>query len=196
MAELRGDGFDTYRLSIERYESLPVKTGTTKQLFTNSNWYAVYLRARHEAYVAEQFSGREIDYLLPQYKSKREWKDRTVEILMPLFPSYIFVNISPYEKMPVLEVPGVVQILKEAMDAEEIERLKHLGKFEQKQFNPQPHPFITIGKRVRVISGPLQGTEGILVRGKKSSRVVLTLDLIRKAMSVEVDANAIEEIHA
>jgi transcription antitermination factor NusG len=157
-----------------------------------STWFATYVRPRHEARVAEHLGAREIDYFLPQFLSERTWKDRKVDLLMPLFPGYVFVNVLPMEKSEVLEVPGVLMMIKEAMPAEEIERLKSMGKFEQKEFNPQPHAYIAMGERVRVVRGPLKGTEGILVRGKKRTRVVISLDLIKKSMSVEVDADAIE----
>ena len=74
-------------------------------------WYAARIRANHEKRVAERLLHRDIEYLLPLYTSRRQWKDRRVCLLMPLFPGYLFVRFGMRERLRVLEVPGVAGLL-------------------------------------------------------------------------------------
>lgn len=158
------------------------------------HWYAAYTRANHEKRVAEQLDRRAIGHLLPLYETLHQWKDRRVRVALPLFPGYVFVHTSLHDRLEVLGVPGVVRLvsfngrpcpLSEA-DMEAVSRcLVHKDRVE-------PHPFLRVGRRVRVTSGPLQGLEGILVRKKSRSRLVISLHLIMRSVAVDMDALELE----
>jgi transcription antitermination factor NusG len=109
---------------------------------------------------------------------------------LPLFPGYVFVRIALLERLRVLEVPGVVRLvgfnnMPAALPTSEIETLRSglSG-----QLRAQPHPYLLVGRRVRVRSGPLAGLDGILLRRKGHCRLVLSVDLIKSSMIVDVDA--------
>jgi transcription antitermination factor NusG len=160
---------------------------------TDSRWFAAYVRSRHEARTAQLLDQREIEFFLPQYKSERQWSDRKVELLLPLFPGYLFVRMTPHDKTRVLETPGVLYLVgasgrPEALEDAEIEHLKTALRG---HYDPRPCACVKAGDRVRVTAGPLQGTHGFMVREKNKNRVVVTLELIQRAMSVEVDMSAI-----
>src|SRR6478609_999216 len=74
-------------------------------------WYAVYTRSRHEKSVAEQCRHRGVTYFLPLYCVRHRWKQRFAEVLLPLFPSYVFVRISLQDRVRVLCVPGIVSFV-------------------------------------------------------------------------------------
>ena len=160
---------------------------------SEARWFAAYVRSRHENCVANYLAAREVECFLPQYKSRREWKDRRVDLLMPLFPGYLFIRIPLEERFRALNAPGVIYLVgwrgyPEPLQDTEIEQLKTamiIGN------DPRPHDFIQVGDQVIVTRGPLQGSKGVLLREKNSTRVVLSLDLIQRSMSVEVDADAI-----
>lgn len=57
-----------------------------------------------------------------------------------------------------------------------------------------PHPFLTVGQRVQIQSGPLEGMTGILVRDKGRSRVILSVELISQSISVEVDSETLQPV--
>jgi transcription antitermination factor NusG len=152
------------------------------------HWYAAYTCAQHEKRVAEQFSQRAVEHFLPLYSSVRRWKDRRVRIEMPLFPGYVFVRLALRERLRVLQVPSVVRLvgfggLPAALPDEQVEILR-AGM--DGQLRAEPHPFLTVGRRVRVVHGPLAGMEGIIVRKKKQLRFVVSLELIMRSMSVEI----------
>jgi len=159
-------------------------------------WYAAYTCARHEKRVAEQLSRRSVEHYFPEYETISRWKDRRVRLSLPLFPGYVFVRVPLCERLRVLTIPSVVRLVgfhgPAALPAEEIEKLRDgLG-----SLHPRPHPFLTAGDRVEIVEGPLQGMEGILLRRKGVFRVVLSLDLIKSSVSVDLDANAIRPLRS
>jgi transcription antitermination factor NusG len=155
----------------------------------DSQWYVATTAPHHEKWVARQLDGSHIQHFLPLYRSLRRWKDRRKELELPLFPGYLFVRIPLAERLSVLRTPGVVQIVgfqgkPHAVPESEIETLR------QSMLHGtslQPHPYLRIGRRVRVQNGPLAGMEGILVRRKDALRVVLSVDVITRSFAVEVD---------
>ncbi|HKW63906.1 MAG TPA: UpxY family transcription antiterminator [Candidatus Acidoferrum sp.] len=159
------------------------------QVASEASWYAVYTCANHERRVADQFAGRNIVHFLPQYESVRRWKDRKVRLQLPLFPGYLFVHMVVQERLRVLQVPGVVQLVgfkgsPTPMPQEDIERIRE---FLGQGWRAEPHPYLQAGRKARVVHGPLAGMEGIILRRKNRSRLVLSFDLIQRSMAIEMD---------
>jgi transcription antitermination factor NusG len=163
-------------------------------LYRVPNWYAIYVCSRHEKRVAVHLQHLGIEHLLPLYTSVRRWKDRRKILDLPLFPGYVFVRLALRDRLKVLEIPSVVRFIEfhghpaplaendvEALRAGLSNRLKM-----------EPHPYLKVGRRVRVTAGPLAGSEGILVRRKDKYRVVLSIDLIMRSVAVEVDLMDVE----
>ena len=161
-----------------------------------ANWYALYTRSRHEKQVATQLELRRFEVFLPLYSSLRRWKDRRVELQLPLFPGYLFVHIPLQHRIQVLNVPGAVRFVafngQPAAVAEN--DLLSVRSALTEGLRVQPHPYLTIGRRVRLRSGPLAGREGILVRRKDHFRLVLSIDIIMRSVAVEVDAADVEPV--
>lgn len=149
----------------------------------------MYTRANHEKRVAEQLLERSVENFLPCYESVRRWKDRKVRLLMPLFPGYVFVRIPLSDQMRVREIPSVAALVgfggtPAALPDDEIWALRKgfaLG------LRAEPHPYLTVGRRVRVVGGPLAGFQGILVCKKNRTRFVISLELIMRSVAVEID---------
>jgi transcription antitermination factor NusG len=152
-------------------------------------WYAVQTCANHEKRVLQQLGQRTVEAYLPQYESVRRWKDRRVRLDLPLFPGYVFVHLALRDRLRVLQTPSVVRLVgfggqPAALPDQEIEALR-LGLTHEMRI--EPHPYLKVGQRVRVRTGPLQGLEGILVRKKNGSRFVISLDLIMRSVAAEID---------
>ena len=164
--------------------------------FLQPNWYAAYTRANHERRVANQLAERGVENFLPQYESVRKWKDRKVRLQMPLFPGYLFVHIALHNRLKVLQVPGVACLVgyagrPVAVPEEEFARIRA---FLNHGIRTAPHPYLHTGRRVRVHSGPFEGVEGIVVRRKNRSRLVISLELIQRAMAVDVEETCLEPL--
>jgi transcription antitermination factor NusG len=164
--------------------------------FFEPHWYAVYTCAKHEKRVAEQFTERALENFLPQYESVRRWKDRRVKLQMPLFPGYVFVRLALRDRLRALETPSVVRLVgfnghPIALPDKEMEALRACV---EARLAAEPHAYLTVGRRVRIKSGPLAEMEGVLIRKKNRYRVVLSLDLIARSAAVEVDAADVQRI--
>ena len=155
----------------------------------HAHWYAVHTVSRHEKVVARQMNGNGLDHFLPLYKSLRRWKDRRKELELPLFPGYVFARIAFQDRLRVQKLPGVLQIVSfngkpAPVPENEIEALRN-GLARNAWL--EPHPYLKVGRRVRVRSGPMAGLTGVLVRKKEKFRVVLSVDLIMQSVALEVD---------
>ena len=157
-------------------------------------WYAVWTRSRHEQVVREQLERKGIEAFLPTITRWSHWKDRKKQVDWPLFPGYCFVRFNGAERLPVLKCTGVVNIISFDGDIapipeHEIESIRQLVESEL-QFDPCP--LIREGMMVEVTHGPLKGVVGRLVRKGSHARLVLSVDLIGQAVSVEVDASDVK----
>ena len=153
-------------------------------------WYAVWTRSRHEQVVREQLERKGLEAFLPTVTRWSRWKDRKKKIDWPLFPGYCFARFNPDERLPVLKCSGVVTIVSFDGDIvpippHEIEGIRRLVESDL-QFDPCP--LIREGMMVEVTHGPLKGVVGRLTRKGAHARLVLSVDLIGQAVSVEVDA--------
>ena len=151
-------------------------------------WYAVYTCANHERRVAAHLTIRGIEHFLPQYETVRRWKDRKVRLQLPLFPGYVFVHLALQDRLGVLQVPGVARFVGFDSYAVPIpeEDLTRVREFLHRGFRAEPHRFLRVGRKVRVVRGPLEGMEGVILRRKNRSRLVISFELIQRAMAVEI----------
>lgn len=161
------------------------------------HWYAARLRANHEKRVAERMSDRNIEHLLPLYSSRRQWKDRKVSLLMPLFPGYLFVRLCVRDRLRVLEVPGVAGLVGTRSQAVPLadDEIRAIQGCVNAASRIAPHPYLSVGNRVRVRSGPFCGIEGIIVRTNNKARLVISLSLIQSSASLEIDQFELEPVY-
>ena len=79
---------------------------------SESRWYAVHTRARHEKVVAEELSQRDIESFLPLRETTSQWKDRLKQVQRPLFPGYLFARFPARKRrVDVLRLRSVVRIV-------------------------------------------------------------------------------------
>ena len=154
------------------------------------NWYAIWTRSRHEKLVRDQLDKKAVDVFLPTIGKWSRWKDRKKKIDWPLFPGYCFARFDARERLPILKCTGVVSIV--SFDSEivaipdyEIDGIRRLV---ESDLQYDPCPLIREGMMVEVVHGPLRGVVGRLIRKGAHARLVLAVDLIGQAVSVEVDA--------
>ena len=157
--------------------------------FLEKRWYALYTRSNCEKRVSAEVVARDVECFLPVYSSTRRWKDRRVNLESPLFPGYVFVRLALRDRLRVLQIPSVVRLVgfsgqPAALPEEEVEALRS-GLMQK--LKAEPHPFLRVGRRVRVKSGPLTGMEGILARRRGKARFVMSVELIMRSIAVEID---------
>jgi transcriptional antiterminator RfaH len=159
-------------------------------------WYVAQTCSRHEKSVAEQLNERGVEHFLPLYEVVSRWKDRRVRLHLPLFAGYIFVRIPLREGLRVLQIPSVVRLVGFTGQPAPLpdDEMDILRSGLSQRLDSRPHPFLTVGRRVRITSGPFAGLEGILKRKKSNLRVVVSLELIQRSIAVDVSGLEVEPV--
>jgi transcription antitermination factor NusG len=162
-----------------------------EDLAAAAQWFAVWTRSRHEQVVREQLERKKIAAFLPTITRWSRWKDRKKKIDWPLFPGYCFAQFNPDDALPILKCTGVVNIVSvEGRPAPIPEyELDSIRLLVDSDLQFDPCPLIREGMMVEVTHGPLRGVVGRLMRkNAPKATLVLSVDLIGQAVSVEVDA--------
>lgn len=174
------------------YENNPVNPAA------DASWHALYTRHQHERMVAELLSKKDFNVFLPLYAATHRWKDRLKKLSLPLFPSYVFVKGGLDRQLQMMMTPGVYSIVASSGRAAVIpeEQIDAVKRMVDGPLRVEPHPFLKCGDSVRVTAGPLQGIEGILIRKKNLTRLVLSIEMLMKSVAVEIDAWMVERINS
>ena len=155
-----------------------------------ADWFAVWTRSRAEKSVHDQLAAKDIEVFLPTITRWSRWKDRKKRVDWPLFPGYCFARFDPRQLLPVVSCNGVAQVVSfegrpAPVPEAEVEAIRTLV---TSGLQYDPCPLIKEGDLVQVVSGPLRGVIGRLIRKGAHARLVLSVDLIGRAVSVTVDA--------
>jgi len=159
-------------------------------------WYALQVRTRFEKLVALHVGKKGFEEFLPMYRTVRRWPDRVRQIDLPLFPGYVFCKFDINERLPLLMIPGVTSVVNFggvscAIPASEICAVQNVV---ESGLNYAPWRFSTIGQPVQVKFGPLKGLEGRIVKIKENYRLVISVTLLRRSVSVEIDRDSVTPV--
>ncbi len=159
-------------------------------------WYALYLRSRYEKKVAQELERKGIEQFLPLIEELHVWSDRKKKVMEPLFRGYIFVKTDLRDRETILRTNGVVRIVGIRNKPSRIPELhidwlrRVVGKSEE----VQRERYLEVGERVRIISGPFMGIEGIVSRVKGISRVIVPIAAVQQSVSFQVPSEFLEVI--
>jgi transcription termination/antitermination protein NusG len=162
------------------------------------SWYAVSTRSRQEKIATLTLESLGITNFLPLIKEEHQWSDRKKMTTVPLFPGYLFVQISrtAEAQLSVRKVPGVVNFVGNqngplAVPESELDSVRAIL---SRGSECSPHPFIQAGDRVRVVAGPLAGIEGAFIRRGAQSKLIISVEMIQRSVSVNVAASDVEPV--
>ena len=160
------------------------------------SWFALHVRSRFEKYVETHLQQKGFDVFCPTYVATRKWSDRTKTISVPLFPNYVFCRFDLNCRLPILVTPGVNSIVgcgkaPQSVDEQEIQDIQRIT---EAGVTTQPWPFLSVGERVRIDSGPLQGLTGIVLREKGHNHLVISVSLLMRSVSVEIDQYSVQPL--
>jgi len=163
--------------------------------FEQPKWYVLFVRSNQEKRVADRLGDRAVEYFLPCYSSLRQWKDRRVQLTIPLFPSYVFVRLPFLQRLKVLTVPNVVSLVgtKTAPSVVSENEIAWI-RTGIEHGDATPHECLEAGQRVVITAGAMAGMEGILLRKQNKTRVIVSLQSIPRAFSVEVEAACVRPL--
>jgi transcription termination/antitermination protein NusG len=162
-------------------------------MILNESWYALHVRPRAERMVSQMLGDKGYEPFLPTYVSRRRWSDRVKELDMPLFPGYLFCRVTPSSAGRIVTTQGVIRIVGAPgapmpVDDDEIDALRTVV---ESRLHLEPWPYLRVGQRVRIDAGPLCGLHGVLIRISDQQRFVVSVSLLQRSVSVEVDALSI-----
>ena len=162
------------------------------------NWYAVQTRSRHEKMVARQLERQGFATFLPLTTQLRQWSDRRKQVELPVFPGYAFLRMvyQPEQRLRVLSTEGIVSFVGVHGQGIPIpdKQIEHVQMLMAAETPLESHPFLKVGQRVKIRSGSLNGTEGILVGQEHNRMLVISVELIQRSVSIRLQGYEVEPI--
>lgn len=160
------------------------------------HWYALHTRSRHEKKVSERLAEKGVANYLPLHTTYRRWSDRQKKVTEPLFSCYVFVNIALRNRLDVLQTDGAVNLvafngIPAKIPEQQIEAIRYVL---SEVKSVEQADFFQHGQKVRVEHGPLKGIEGTVVVKKNQHRLVIAIDAIHQAVSIEIDPGSLVRI--
>jgi len=157
----------------------------------NKSWYLVYTKARSESLAADNLARQEYQTYLPLFKKTRIRNAQAKQVIEPLFPRYIFIELDTETDnwSPIRSTIGVSNIVNFGFTPAKVPSLlinilkeneneDGLYEFEEKK--------LVKGQSVEIISGPMMGYSGIFNSYSTKNRVNILLDLLGKETSVQI----------
>jgi transcription antitermination factor NusG len=160
----------------------------------DGTWWVAHTKSRNEKALAWQLVQKDICYFLPMSWKISRKSGRTFRSLMPVFPGYLFFCGAEHDRLEVLKTNRAANILTVRNQDQLIRELLPIEKVLQSGQRIVPHEYLQVGRRCRVIAGPLMGIEGLIVQAPKKAKLVLQVQMLGQAASVEIDMDMVEQI--
>ena len=157
-------------------------------------WWVAHTKSRNEKALANDLVRKKINYFLPMSWKTRHQRGRKIRSLLPLFSGYLFFCGNENQRLELLRTNRVANVI---VVKNQQKLLSELVQIEQalKAGAPLiPHKYVRKGQLCRVTTGPLADLQGVVVTTKKAARLVLQIDMLGQAASVEVDTDMIEVV--
>jgi transcriptional antiterminator RfaH len=158
-------------------------------------WWVLHTRPRAEKSLARRLFPRGVPFFLPLYK--RQWRSRGRSLCshMPLFPGYVFLYGDAQVRLQALETNLLARVL-HVEDSEQLQTdLARVYRLMTTGVALGPEERLQPGTPVVVISGPLAGLEGKVLRRGKQFKFFVEIEFLQRGVSVEIDSWMIEPLH-
>lgn len=158
-------------------------------MMLNAAWYAVAVRSNFERIVAQSLRQKDYEVFLLTYLAKRRWSDRTKVVECALFPGYLFCRMDLQQRVPLLNTLGVASIVGVGKCAVAVQdgEIAAIQRIVESGLPVAPWPFLKAGQFVYINHGPLAGVEGIVIASKNRSRLVVSVEMLRRSVTVEIE---------
>ncbi len=158
-------------------------------------WYAIYTKPRFEKMVDYGLNKKGLISYLPIHTVKRVWSDRIKKVLVPLFPSYVFVYANPMERYRAIQTHGALKVISFngqpiRIPAGQIENVKKMLMFE---CSPEPFQYFNFGDEVEVLYGPLKGVKGYFIEHRGKQRLIVSIHDIQQSLAIEMERNNVKK---
>jgi transcription antitermination factor NusG len=156
-----------------------------------NRWFALRVRSNYERVAQLHLRERGYEEFAPCCRQERTWSDRKKIVDQFLFPGYVFCRVDPNARLPVLTIPGVVGLVGFGKIPTPVpdHEIEHVRTMIQSGLLVTPWPFLQVGQGVLIERGPLAGVEGILQEVKGRFRLIVSIPLLQRSVSTEIDRN-------
>jgi len=154
-------------------------------------WYVAYTFPRSEKKAQSKLDAMGITSYLPMHQTLRTWSDRMKKLLVPLFPNYLFVNVSDKKRHETFAVKEIVKYISfegkpATVDDSIIDSLKNILK---EKVEVTVEDWVKAGDNVIITSGPFMGTEGIVVHKNGKTRLIIQISALQRSVSINISAS-------
>ena len=159
-------------------------------------WYALKVRTSGEQKVCQALEHKVSEAFLPTFMESRRYSDRIKTVEAALFPGYLFARLDIEHRLPVLQTPGVEAIVGFGGEFEPVKE-EEIGAIRIVLVSGAqvvPWPYLKDGDRVRVQFGAFEGIDGILLKVKGQDRLILSINMLQRSVSVEIDRSWVRPI--
>jgi transcription antitermination factor NusG len=159
---------------------------------TQTPWVAVQVRPQRERLVSCLLANKGYDQFFPTFRAKAKPRRGGINLDRPLFPGYVFCKLRPTNLgAKIVTTPGVIRILGVPGKPSPISdhQIAALQRIVHSKTNYRPCAYTHVGEEVRIVNGPLTGVTGALTHVFSRRRFLLCVDILRRAVSVEVSAD-------
>jgi transcriptional antiterminator RfaH len=160
----------------------------------SGQWLVAHTKSRNEKALAHELITKEIKYFLPMNWKVRHTRGRKIRSFMPLFSGYLFFCGEEEQRLEVLRTNRVANIIKVKDQDKLLKELLQIEHALNAGADLLPHKYISKGQLCRVISGPFTGLQGIMIRTKGKTHLVLQVEMLGQASSVEIESDIIEVV--
>jgi len=157
-------------------------------------WWVAHTKSRNEKALAQDLMAKNIPYFLPMTAKTTRIRSRKIKSLLPLFSGYLFFCGEENQRLETLRTNRVANIIEVAQQQVFLDELLKIEQAFRVGADVTPHKYIKKGQICKVTAGPLVGMQGVVVHTKGTARLVLQIDMLGQAASVEIDTDIIEVI--
>ncbi len=157
-------------------------------------WWVAHTKSRNEKALANELVRKNISYFLPMRWKLTIRNRRKFRSLLPLFSGYLFFCGDERQRIELLKTNRVANLLEVKDQGKLLAELSQIEQAVQAGVDLTPHKYIETGQRCRVLAGSLAGLQGIVIKTKTAARLVLQVDMLGQAASVEIDTDMIEPV--
>ncbi|MHC4416208.1 MAG: transcription termination/antitermination protein NusG [Planctomycetota bacterium] len=161
---------------------------------SQARWHALHTRARQEKALAQTLAAANVEHYLPLLNRTRYRGRRKRVVREPLFASYLFLHgptEATYLAVATKRVANVITVADQDRFTRELEQIRRAL---DNGADLSPYRYLRIGRRVRVTAGSFCGIEGMIEEWSKPDRLVLQIDALGRATSLEIDASLLEPV--
>ncbi len=179
---------DCYPANLwEEADSSPVKSEGT--------WWCLHTKPRQEKATARDLREQGVVYYLPQVlKESRTPQGRKIQSIVPLFAGYLFLHGDPNDRLAAFRGARLVNVL-EVVDQEGLVRdLRQVYKMLNSGLSISSEAAIPVGAKVRILTGPLTGIIGTVIRRGNRDQFVAVVNFLGRGATVDLENWQVEQV--